>query len=100
MILSLKKIQNLSHYQSVLLLIQTQCILSAQVSTLRSFGYLSKLGQKKYPNRKNTHRKGLKKMFDEIFPLVEKTANIRSDEHKFYNEFVREYFPKANYQQF
>ena len=85
---------------SVAVDVKTRCILSAQVSTLRAFGHLAREGKRKYPDRKNNHKKGLRLMFDEIAPLVHPQATIRSDEHKFYEEFVKEYFPQAKYKQY
>ena len=79
---------------------ETRCILSARVSTLRAFGHLAHKGRKKYPKRKNTHKNGLKKMFQDLLKHTKEELDIRSDEHKFYADFVTNYFPNATYKQF
>ena len=75
-------------------------ILSAKVSQIPSFGHLTEAARKKYGKRKCHHKEGLKKMFDEIRPFVHQEAQIRSDEHQKYPEFVTRYFPNADYHRF
>ena len=78
----------------------TRYILSAEVSKIRAFGHLSKKGRSKYPERGNEHKAGLERMFKKLLSCVDERASIRSDEHRFYPEFVARYFPKSSYQQF
>jgi transposase-like protein len=75
-------------------------ILGAKVSSLRAFGHLAKKGRERYPDRKNTHKEGLFNLFEQVKSLVDENALIRSDEHKFYPEFVQRYFPSAKHETF
>ena len=75
-------------------------ILGARVSEIRAFGHLADKGKKVYPNRSNKHKEGLTNLFASIRSVVSPTALIRSDEHKFYPEFVKRYFPRAKYERY
>ena len=78
---------------------QTRTVLSIKVAQIPSFGHLAKRSKEKYGKRKNYHKEALKGVFDEL-KLCTSSENIlfESDEHKFYPEFVKKYFPKAHYQ--
>ena len=75
-------------------------ILGAEVSEIRAFGHLAQKGRQKYPGRTNNHKEGLFNLFENIKDLLSEDAIIRSDEHKFYPEFVNRYFPQAKYKRF
>ena len=79
---------------------KTRKILSLQVSKIPAFGHLAASARKKYGKRENQHKQGLLKMFEDIKPLVREDALIQSDEHSSYPEFVRNYFPKAEYKRY
>lgn len=75
-------------------------ILQANVSKIPAFGHLAKLSRKKYGYRKSGHQKALEKTFSNLRTITSPFAKIRSDEHKSYEVFVRNYFPNAKYEQF
>lgn len=75
-------------------------ILDSQVSVIAAFGHLSEISKKKYGPRKSTHKEGLKRLFDNLRPIVSQVGSIKSDEHTLYPEYVRNYFPKAKYKAF
>lgn len=75
-------------------------ILGAEVSELRAFGHLASVGHVKYPGRKNKHKEGLFNLFEKIKDSVIDDVRVKSDEHKFYPEFVNRYFPAAKHKQF
>lgn len=79
---------------------ETGAILGAEVSQIPSFGHLSKLSKKKYGFRKCHHRKGLENLFEKITPSINSYAQIRSDEHAKYPEFIQKYLPHSNHQTF
>lgn len=72
-------------------------VLGAEVSKIPAFGHLAKISIKKYGYRKSTHQAGLKKLFKKIYPVINQTAEIRSDEHSLYPILINRYFSKANY---
>lgn len=80
--------------------VESGLLLSIHASQIPAFGHLAKISREKYGKRKSHHKESLKKMFDEIFPLVSQNALIASDEHHFYPDFVNRYFPDADYQRF
>ncbi len=75
-------------------------ILQANVSQIPAFGHLAKLSRKKYGYRPSHHLNALETTFSNLKPIVDPKAQIKSDEHKSYEVFVRKTFPKANYKQF
>ena len=75
-------------------------ILSAEVSTIPSFGLLSEKSKRKYGNRPNEHKAGLSKLFFKIKNVINKKAIIKSDEHQNYPEFIRRFFPDSTYQRY
>ncbi len=76
---------------------ESRRMLSAQVSQIPAFGHLSVIAKKKYGKRECHHNDGLKRMFDEIANVVDRFAELESDEHHRYPAFVRSYFPDADY---
>lgn len=70
-------------------------IMGAHVARIPAFGHLAKLSRSKYGHRKSAHKDALKNLFEELVPLVHPQATFKSDEHKFYPEFIRRYFPKS-----
>jgi transposase-like protein len=75
-------------------------ILGARVCVIPSFGHLARLSRRKYGYRKCRHKEALRELFDSLKPILSPFCEIKSDEHKKYPEFVRRYFPKANYERF
>ena len=75
-------------------------ILGAEVSQIPAFGHLAPVARKKYGLRLCHHKKGLKRLFKNLKGVVSPNAQICSDEHKKYQEFVSEFFPRSTYQQF
>tara|TARA_Y100000768_G_C23991011_1_gene692993 strand:+ start:797 stop:1447 length:651 start_codon:yes stop_codon:yes gene_type:complete len=76
---------------------ETRRILALVATQIPAFGLLAKKSRAKYGYRKSEHKLGLEQMFQKIEKVVAKNALIRSDEHKFYPEFVDRYFPSAVY---
>lgn len=77
--------------------VQSRFILGAEVSTVGAFGHLAKISVKKYGKRKNTHHKGLTRLFETLKPIVSSNALIESDEHKNYPPHVRGNFPRSEF---
>lgn len=80
--------------------VERRFILGFKVSQIPSFGHLAKISVKKYGYRKSYHHEALNELFTEVTPLVHQRSRIDSDEHKTYEQFVRKFFPKANYKQY
>jgi transposase-like protein len=78
----------------------TRKFLGAEVARIPAFGHLAERSVKKYGRRKSEHKKGLKHLFMGIQTMVATSATIESDKHKFYLEFVRNFFPGATYHQY
>lgn len=79
---------------------KTRKILVLEVAPIAAFGHLSKISIKKYGRRKSEHKDSLKRVFDKITPIVKRTALIKTDEHKFYPDFVKNYFPESTHLMF
>ncbi len=79
---------------------RTRKILALESAPIPAFGHLAHLSVKKYGRRKSLHKQSLKRLFQKLAPITDVQAEIRSDEHKFYPEFVKNYIPSADYQQF
>jgi hypothetical protein len=75
-------------------------ILAVEVSQIPAFGHLAKRAREKYGHRKCHHRIGLHNLFEQIKDVVEVDAEIRSDEHRSYPEFVEKYFPNSKHLRF
>jgi ribosomal protein L13E len=74
-------------------------ILGLKVSSMRAKGLLTHKA-KKYGFRLDNRRQKRGELFEEIRPLVEKTAIIKSDSNPYYLADVRKYFPDCDYKQF
>ena len=72
-------------------------ILALEVSQIPAFGHLAKLAVKKYGHRKSHHRRALKRVFEQITPIVSPEVLIKTDEHAFYPHFVSNYLPRAKH---
>ena len=70
-------------------------LLTAHVSVIPAFGHLARKSVEKYGKRKNQHFKGLDTMFAQIKNCVSANSQIDSDEHKYYPQVVKKYFPQA-----
>ena len=79
---------------------QRRFILCAKTAQIASFGLLAKISVKKYVKRKTTHMRALKDTFQELAPIVDHYASIKSDEHQNYLPVVKRYLPRAHYVQF
>jgi len=81
---------------------KSRLILAAEVSSIPPFGYLAAIFRRKYPGqrRKNEHKKGLQKMFEQIQKVVSPYALIGTDEHPTYPIFVNKFLPLATHQRF
>ena len=78
----------------------TRVILGAQTSRIPAFGHLAKISRKKYGRRKSEHKQGLDQLFKKIHPCIKSNAKLRSDEHKFYPEFVATYLKDCKHERF
>ena len=79
---------------------ESRRILALEAGAIPAFGHLSKLSKKKYGWRKSEHKDSLKRAFEKIKSIVHDEAEIRSDEHKLYPDFIRSYFPISNYKRY
>lgn len=79
---------------------KSRFILGMKVSIIAAFGHLARISKTKYGKRKSTHKENLESLFKEISKAVSPLAEIKSDEHRFYQEAVEKFFPKASYRQF
>jgi len=75
-------------------------ILGAQVAPIGAFGHLAELSRRRYGRRENLHKNGLKRLFETFAPLLTENAQIESDEHLHYPDFVKKYAPTAIHQRF
>jgi len=78
----------------------TRMILGAFASQIPAFGHLAKLSRKKYGSRKSEHKKGLKQLFEQIHGCLASCAQIDSDEHVNYPEFVNRYIKDASHRRY
>lgn len=76
---------------------KTRTILGAEVSTIGAFGHLAVISRKKYGPRPNTHKKGLKRLFEKVTSTLSKDCLIQSDKHEFYPKFIKTYAPNSEY---
>lgn len=74
---------------------RTRRILSFEVSQMQASGKLARIALKKYGPRKDTRKKGRRRMFKSLTRLVSPAALIESDQNPYYKPDVRRYFPKA-----
>lgn len=79
---------------------ESRKFLGFAVSRIPAFGHLAQKSRNKYGKRPNELKKGLKNLFEQIKESVHPEANIKSDEHQLYPNFVKKYFPDANYERF
>ena len=75
-------------------------ILGSKVAEIPAFGLIAEISKKKYGKRKNEHPQKLTELFSTIQNVVEKEAQICSDEHYRYLPLIQEYFPHARYSQY
>lgn len=80
--------------------VDKKLMLSCKVSQIPAFGHLAKISRAKYGYRKSFHKHGLKKVFEEIKPVVSSFSLFESDKHQLYPEFIMRYFPKATHNTF
>ena len=76
----------------------TRKILGFQVSRMPAKGHLSKISVKKYGPRKDERSKGWSALFNEIKPLIQMNAVLRSDDNPHYPKYVRRHFPLATHE--
>jgi transposase-like protein len=74
---------------------KTRRILSFQVAQMPAKGPLAAISRKKYGRRKDMRKSARIKLFKELLPLVEPTAEIKSDQNPHYGDDVKKYFPRA-----
>lgn len=79
---------------------QRRYILGAQVAPIGAFGHLAELSRRRYGTRKNLHKNALKRLFETLAPLLRTNAQISSDEHLHYPDFVKKYAPTATHKSF
>jgi ribosomal protein L13E len=86
---------------SVTLAVETKSrrILGLKVSSMKAKGLLVQKA-KKYGFRPDNRRQKRQELFEEIRPLVEKTAVIKSDSNPYYFRDVKKHFPDCEYKQF
>ena len=79
---------------------KNRTLLGAEVGQIPAFGHLAEKSRRKYGPRESQHKETIKRLFEAIQNVIKKDALIESDEHHLYPQFVRSFFPAANYQQF
>jgi hypothetical protein len=77
---------------------KTRRILGFRVSKMPAKGHLAAKSREKYGRRKDERRKNRDELFNEIKPMIDRKALIKSDENPHYAPEVRKYFPEASYQ--
>jgi hypothetical protein len=87
---------------SVTLAVQTKTrrILGFRVSQMPTKGSYAAVAFRKYGPRPDLRIQGRRKLFEDLTPIVTKTAVIKSDQNPHYKKDVDEYFPEADYQRF
>ena len=73
----------------------TRRILGFEISQMAAKGTLAGIAKKKYGYRRDTRSRGRAKLFKALQPIVEKSAQIESDQNPYYPKDVKRYFPKA-----
>lgn len=76
---------------------KTRRVLGFQVSQMPAKGLLAKKAFKKYGYREDQRPFARKRFFEELKPLVQSNAIIRSDSNPHYLEDVRRFFPNAKH---
>ena len=79
---------------------KTRKILCIKVSQMPAKGKLAKISKKKYGQRKDLRPKMLQSFFKELYGLCEQKSQIKSDMNPRYKNFVSNFFPRADYEQF
>ena len=79
---------------------ESRKILGFGVAQIPAKGHLAKLSRKKYGIRLNKAPQMRKRLFESLRSCIHPQALIESDEHPHYQELVRKYFPRADYQRF
>lgn len=79
---------------------QTRRILSIQVSQMPASGLLAEISRKKYGARADERPLGRDKLMQDLLPLIEPKAIIKSDQNPHYPPHVKKHFPAADHIQF
>lgn len=80
--------------------VKNRHILDAKVSQIASFGKLSELSKRKYGKRRSNHKETLNHVFENLLPIISKSAFIESDEHNNYLPVIKKYYPESEYSQY
>jgi transposase-like protein len=76
---------------------KTRKILSFQVSQMPAKGLLAKTAYRKYGYRADERRFGWERLFRELKPYMQQTAEFTSDENPHYPSVLRRHFPKVTH---
>ena len=76
----------------------TREILAFQVSQMPAKGLLARMALQKYGPRKDERAKGWRALMQDLGPVVDQAACIRSDENPHYLRFVKRAFPEATHE--
>ena len=76
----------------------TRRILGFAVAQMPANGPLAKLSRKKYGPRKDLRGEGRRKLFTSLIPLVEPTANFRSDQNPHYPRDLKKILPDVTHE--
>jgi transposase-like protein len=79
---------------------KTRVLLAIEVSKMPAKGLLAKKSVKKYGIRKDERQSARKRVFLRMQEITHPECKIESDENPHYSADVREYFPRASYQQY
>ena len=74
-------------------------ILGFSVSRMPATGHLAKISRQKYGYRPDCRPQGLKALFEQIAPVVDKKTIIHSDKHPYYRPLIEQHFPQVTYTQ-
>ena len=74
-------------------------IVGFSVSSMPATGHLAKIAYRKYGFRPDNRQEGLKRLFQQIKPLVSSKTTFHSDQHPYYKPIIEQYFPNADYTQ-
>ena len=75
-------------------------ILGFSVSIMPATGHLADISRKKYGQRPDNRRQGMRALFEHLATHLSPTIDIASDECSYYAPIVRQFFPKGKYVQY
>ena len=79
---------------------KTRKIIGFKVSQMPATGHLARISRQKYGYRKDCRLEGMDALFKYLKAKLRPDIKIKSDECSFYKRMVKQYFPKAEYEQY